>query len=68
MDVTGSDLSQVTKELKLPKHADAPIKKGKVAGKLVYKLNKQEIGAVNVLYKESVKKALFIFSKHWKPF
>ena len=59
MDVTGSDLSQITKELKLPKHADAPIEKGKTAGKLVYKLNKQEIGSVNVLYKESVKKAQF---------
>ena len=59
MDVTGSDLSQITKELKLPKHADAPVKKGKVAGKLVYKLNKQEIGAVNILYKKSVKKAEF---------
>ncbi len=59
LDVTGADLSQVTKELKLPKQADAPIKKGQKAGKLVYKLNNQEIGSVNILFQESVKKALF---------
>ncbi len=59
LDVTGADFSQITKELKLPKHADAPVKKGQPAGKLVYKLNNQEIGSVNVLFGESVKKALF---------
>ncbi len=59
LDVTGADLSQITKELKLPKHADAPVKKGQVAGKLVYKLNNQEIGSVNILFHESVKKAQF---------
>ncbi len=59
LDVTGADLSQITKELKLPKHADAPVKKGEAAGKLVYKLNKQEIGSVNVLFGENVKKAQF---------
>ena len=59
LDVTGADLTQVSKELKLPKHADAPVKKGQVAGKLIYKLNNKEIGSVNVLFEESVKKALF---------
>lgn len=59
LDVTGADLSQVSKELKLPEHTQAPVKKGQVAGKLVYKLNNQEIGSVNVLFEESVEKALF---------
>ena len=37
LDVTGADLSKIIKELKLPKQAKAPVKKGQVAGKLVYK-------------------------------
>ena len=59
LDVTGADLSKIIKELKLPKQAKAPVKKGQVAGKLVYKLNNQEIGSVNILFQESVKKAKF---------
>ena len=59
MDVTGADFSQITKELELPEAAVAPVTKGDVAGRLVYKLNQKEIGAVNVLYDEDVKKALF---------
>lgn len=59
LDTTGADLSSVTKELKLPKTADAPVKKGQVAGKVVYKLNKKKIGSVNVLFGKTVKKAQF---------
>lgn len=59
MDVTGADFSQITKELELPETAVAPVTKGDVAGRLVYKLNGKEIGSVNVLYDEDVKKALF---------
>ncbi len=59
LDVTGSDLSAITKELILPEAADAPVKKGQTAGKVVYKLNKQEIGSVNILFQKGVKKALF---------
>lgn len=70
LDVTGADLSQITKELKLPKHAQAPVKKGETAGKLVYKLNKQEIGSVDVLFAETIRKALFkdYFLKALKAF
>ncbi len=59
LDVTGADLSTITKELVLPKAADAPVKKGETAGKMVYKLNQKEIGSVNVLFETTVKKALF---------
>ncbi|EOT27242.1 hypothetical protein C805_01350 [Eubacterium sp. 14-2] len=59
LDVTGSDLSAITKELVLPEAADAPVKKGQTAGKVVYKLNKKEIGSVNILFQKGVKKALF---------
>lgn len=59
MDVTGADFSQITKELELPESAAAPVAKGGVAGRLIYKLNGKEIGSVNVLYDEDVRKALF---------
>lgn len=59
LDVTGADFSQITKELELPESANAPITKGETAGRLVYKLNQKEIGSVNVLYEEDVRKALF---------
>ena len=59
LDVAGSDLSAVTKELDLPESADAPVKKGEPAGKAVYKLNGKEIGSVSILYEKDVKEALF---------
>ncbi len=59
LDVAGSDLSAVTKELLLPESAGAPIEQGQVAGKAVYKLNGKEIGSVSVLFQKSVGKALF---------
>ena len=57
--MAGSDLSSVTKELELPKSADAPVKKGQSAGKAVYKLNGKEIGSVDILFEADVEKALF---------
>lgn len=59
LDVSGADLSSITKELKLPESADAPIKKGDVAGKAIYKLGGKEIGSVDILCQKSIKKALF---------
>lgn len=59
LDVTGADLSKVTKELKLPKNVSAPLKKSSIAGKAVYKLNGKEIGSVNILFKNAVNKAGF---------
>lgn len=59
LDVTGADFSQITKELNLPETVTAPVKKGDVAGRLVYKLNGKEIGSVNILFAEDVRKALF---------
>lgn len=59
LDVAGSDLSAITKELDLPESADAPVKKGEPAGRAVYKLNGKEIGSVSILYEKDVKEALF---------
>lgn len=59
MDVTGADFSQIKKELELPESAAAPVAKGTIAGRLIYKLNDKEIGSVKVLFDEDVRKALF---------
>ena len=59
VDITGADLSNVTKELKLPDTVSAPLKKSGIAGKAVYKLNGTEIGSVNILFQNTVEKAGF---------
>lgn len=59
LDVTGADLSTVTKELQLPESADAPVQEGQTVGKVVYKLNEKEIGFVNVLFGQTIEKAMF---------
>lgn len=59
LDITGADLSTITKELKLPESVAAPVKKSDIAGKAIYKMDGKEIGSVNILFQDAVKKALF---------
>lgn len=59
LDVTGADLSAVTKEIQLPETVAAPVQESESAGKAVYKLNGAEIGSVNILFGESVAEAHF---------
>lgn len=59
LDTTGADLSKITKELKLPQTVAAPLKKSSIAGKAIYKLNGKEIGSVNILFQNTIKKANF---------
>lgn len=59
VSISGEDLSQVTKKMKLPKVADAPVRKGETAGKVTYYLGEKEIGHINILYAESVEHAAF---------
>lgn len=60
VDTTGADLSDITKEIKLPEEVSAPIKAGDVAGKAIYRQNGTEIGSVRILYRDSVKEATFL--------
>lgn len=53
IDVNGSDLSTVTKKVELQK-VKAPVKKGDVIGKVVYTLNGEEIGTVDINAKKTV--------------
>lgn len=59
LDITGADLSKITKELKLPESVEAPVGKSKTAGTAVYKLNGKEIGSVNIVFQKAIQKAHF---------
>ncbi len=55
----GKSLSDVKKELNLPKEAEAPVRKGEKAGELIYYMDGEKIGSVDILYAESVRKATY---------
>lgn len=57
LSTDGSATEDVKKELKLPKEAKAPVKKGDVAGKAVYYLGGKEIGSVNIHYTADIRAA-----------
>ncbi|MBQ7067512.1 MAG: D-alanyl-D-alanine carboxypeptidase [Lachnospiraceae bacterium] len=59
LDVTGKNLSQVTKEIKVAKVGQAPVVEGQKAGEAVYMLDGDKIGSVDILYGSSVKEAVF---------
>lgn len=59
LDVTGKNLSQVTKEIKVAKVGQAPVVEGQKAGEAVYMLDGDKIGSVDILYDSSVKEAVF---------
>ncbi len=59
LDIQGNDLSQVTKEVKLPEYVTAPVEAGGMAGSADYYLNGRLIGSIPVLYAETVERAGF---------
>lgn len=59
LDTTGKTVTDVTKKLKIPKEADAPVKKGEKAGEMIYYTGETELGRVNILFSESVKRATY---------
>lgn len=60
LDIKGSDLSRVTKQLELPKMAEAPLREGDVAGLARYYLGDVQIGAVPVLYAFTVERSGYL--------
>lgn len=64
LDTTGADLTGITKELYLKKSVKAPVKKGDKVGKVTYFLNGKEIGEIDVIASENVKKAGFFDYLH----
>ena len=62
LDVEGRDLSQIVKEVRIPKECKAPIEEGQVAGEVVYSLSGEWIGSVPLLYAESVIGVTYIYA------
>lgn len=56
VDTTGADLSSIERKAEIKKSVKAPVKKGDKLGSVKYYLNKNEIGSVDVLALESVRK------------
>ena len=59
LDTTGANLNAVTSRLQIPDKVNAPGKKGDTVGQRIYYLDEKEIGSVNLLAEETVKKAGF---------
>lgn len=59
LDTTGANLNAVTSRLQIPDKVNAPVKKGDPVGQRIYYLDEKEIGSVNLLAEETVKKARF---------
>ncbi len=55
----GSAAGEIEKKIYLPETAEAPVKKGAVAGKAVYLLNGKEIGSVNICYTADIAAATY---------
>lgn len=49
-----SEFDKITREVTVSKNLKAPIKKGEVVGEVVYKLNDEEIGRVNIVADEDM--------------
>ncbi|MBO5293341.1 MAG: D-alanyl-D-alanine carboxypeptidase [Lachnospiraceae bacterium] len=59
LDTAGNDLNGIEKQLHLPASVNTPVKEGDKAGEAVYLLNGKQIGMVDILFAESVEKAVY---------
>lgn len=59
LDVHGNDLSTVQKELRLLDNPTAPIVKDEVAGEMLYFIDGEKIGSVQILFDSDIKEAKF---------
>lgn len=60
LDTQGNNLDQIEKRTEYKKNLKAPIKKGDVVGKTIYTLDGKEIGNVELVSTENVRKANFL--------
>ena len=59
LDTTGANLNAVSSRVQIPDKVIAAVKKGDTVGQRIYYLDEKEIGSVNLLAEETVKKAGF---------
>lgn len=64
LDTSGSNLSEIQKEISLPDVVQAPVAEGDAIGEAVYKLNGTRIGSVSILAAKGVDKATY--KDYWK--
>lgn len=60
LDVSGRDLNQITKEIRMKEEHKAPLAAGEIAGEAIYFLDGQKIGSVNLLYESDIREARYI--------
>lgn len=59
VDTKGRDLSNVEKHYEWKKDMQAPISKGDVAGRVIYSLDGEMLGSVNLIFTETIEKATY---------
>ena len=59
LDTSGANLNNIEKEIVLDEPVPAPVEKGTVLGKVVYRLDGKDIGSVDIVAVENVSKAGF---------
>lgn len=59
LNMTGEDVSGVTKEVNLPESVEAPAKAGDKTGEVVYYLNGNRIGSVDIVFSQGIDKATY---------
>lgn len=64
IDISGAELSSIKKKVEMKKKISAPIKKGQELGRVIYYLNKKEIGNLPIVAKESVKEVDYPYAIH----
>lgn len=57
LSTDGTNVTDISRELRLPDSVTAPVTKGEKAGELVYFSNGKELGSIEIYYKKSIKKA-----------
>ena len=59
LNTTGEDVSQITKEVNIPESVEAPAKEGDKTGEVVYYLNGNKIGSVDIVFAQDVDRATY---------
>ena len=59
IDTNGGDLSSVTRKTVIEEWLKAPVKQGMKAGEAIYYLGDEEIGRVDIITVDSIKKATY---------
>lgn len=59
LNTDGKSIANVEKTLRIHRQVEAPVEKGSKAGEMIYSADGKELGKVEILYGETVKKATY---------